>query len=108
MLYLFYSRAPNNGLNMSKHKKLVHSTMLTLLALAASNNLHATDKSDNQEKCYGIAKTGMNDCNTATAACAGSAIKDRQPDAFIFVPKGLCEKIAGGSLQAPDSNETKK
>ena len=51
----------------------------------------------NNEKCYGIVKAGMNDCATSTSSCAGSAKKDAQPDAFIFMPKGLCSKIVGGS-----------
>jgi len=53
------------------------------------------------EKCYGIVKAGLNDCQTATTSCAGSATKDSQADAFLFLPKGLCEKIVGGSLTVP-------
>ena len=48
------------------------------------------------EKCYGVAKAGKNDCQTATSACAGSAKLDFQKDAWVYVPKGLCEKLAGG------------
>ncbi len=51
------------------------------------------------EKCYGIVKAGKNDCQTATSACAGSAKKDGQKDAWIYLPKGTCEKIVGGSLK---------
>lgn len=50
------------------------------------------------EKCYGIVKAGKNDCPTSTHSCAGSALKDRQTDAFILLPKGVCDKIVGGSL----------
>ncbi|MBV8801741.1 MAG: DUF2282 domain-containing protein, partial [Gammaproteobacteria bacterium] len=50
------------------------------------------------EKCYGIVKAGLNDCATATQSCAGSSTKDQQQDAFLFLPKGACEKIVGGSL----------
>jgi uncharacterized membrane protein len=52
------------------------------------------------EKCYGVAKAGKNDCQTATSSCAGTAKSDRQVDAFIAVPKGTCNKIAGGKLAA--------
>ena len=48
------------------------------------------------EKCAGIVKAGKNDCATATNSCAGSATKDGQQDAWIYVPKGTCEKIVGG------------
>ena len=50
------------------------------------------------EKCYGVAKAGKNDCQTATSSCAGTSKTDRQADAFIAVPSGTCGKIAGGSL----------
>lgn len=49
------------------------------------------------EKCYGIAKAGKNDCQTNNSACAGTSTKDRQPDAWIYVPRGSCDKIVGGS-----------
>ena len=50
------------------------------------------------EKCYGIAKAGKNDCQTATSSCAGTAKKDHQPDAWNYVPAGTCAKTAGGNL----------
>lgn len=52
------------------------------------------------EKCYGVAKAGSNDCQTATSSCAGTSKSDRHSSAFIAVPKGTCGKIAGGSLKA--------
>ena len=52
------------------------------------------------EKCYGVAKAGKNDCQTSTSACAGTSKKDGNKDAWISVPKGTCEKIAGGALKA--------
>jgi len=52
------------------------------------------------EKCYGIAKSGMNDCQTSKTACAGAATEDRQRNAWILLPKGSCEKIVGGHLES--------
>jgi uncharacterized membrane protein len=49
------------------------------------------------EKCYGIVKTGKNDCATNTSSCAGTAKRDNQPDAWVYVPTGTCDKIVGGS-----------
>jgi uncharacterized membrane protein len=48
------------------------------------------------EKCFGVVAAGKNDCQTATHSCAGTATMDRQADAWIYVPAGTCEKIAGG------------
>jgi uncharacterized membrane protein len=55
-------------------------------------------KAGKMEKCYGIAKAGGNDCQTATASCAGSSTTDGDKAAFIVVPKGTCERLASGSL----------
>jgi uncharacterized membrane protein len=51
------------------------------------------------EKCYGVAKAGKNDCQTSSSACAGTSTQDGKADAFIYVLKGTCEKIVGGSLK---------
>ncbi len=53
------------------------------------------------EKCYGIAKAGKNDCQTANSSCAGTSKTDAQrPTPGSRVPKGACEKIVGGKLTA--------
>jgi uncharacterized membrane protein len=79
--------------------------LITLGALGAQSSAFAGEKKD-AEKCYGVAKAGKNDCKTLTNACAGHSLTDGQPDAFIALPKGTCERIVGGSLEAP-SAETK-
>ncbi|WP_422000398.1 DUF2282 domain-containing protein [Reyranella sp.] len=50
------------------------------------------------EKCYGVAKAGKNDCQTARSSCAGTSKKDGEASAWLGVPKGTCEKIVGGKL----------
>lgn len=52
------------------------------------------------EKCYGIAKAGKNDCQTANSSCAGTSKRDGQGDAWAYLPAGTCAKIVGGSLEA--------
>jgi uncharacterized membrane protein len=86
---------------ITKHK-LIKSAISAFLVLATTHAAQATTDSTQQstEKCYGIVKAGMNDCSTSTSSCSGSAKSDRQADAFVFVPKGLCEKISGSSLTA--------
>ncbi len=71
----------------------------TALLLAAQ--VQAQDPTT--EKCFGIAKAGKNDCQTATSSCAGTSRKDAQTDAWLSVPKGVCAKIAGGSLTSVKS-----
>lgn len=55
------------------------------------------------EKCYGIVKSGKNDCATITSSCAGTAKRDNQPDAWVYVPTGTCDKIVGGSATPKQS-----
>ena len=51
------------------------------------------------EKCAGIVKAGMNDCGTSKHSCSGQASVDRDPEEWIYVPKGTCKKIAGATLK---------
>lgn len=80
----------------------VTTALVSLIALSAigTQNAYAEDKAD-MEKCYGVVKAGKNDCKTMSNACAGHSTADNQTDAFIALPKGTCDRIAGGSLEAP-------
>ncbi len=87
---------------MNRDIKLAITAAVAGVVTLAAASAFAADKAgaSPQEKCYGVAAAGKNDCQTASNSCAGTAEKDRQPDAFVNLPKGLCSKIAGGSLAA--------
>ena len=88
---------------MINKNKLIKSAMTAFLAMATTHSaIGASSESATPptEKCYGLVKTGMNDCATATASCAGSSTKDSQADAFVLMPVGLCDKLVGGHLKA--------
>lgn len=88
---------------MESIDKIVKSAVVGILALSIAGPVAAQAKQavhPAMEKCYGIVKAGMNDCQTSNQSCAGSATKDNQPDAFLFLPKGTCNKIVGGKLSA--------
>lgn len=88
---------------MKNVNTLVHSALATVLTLGALSLQEAAYAGENKdlEKCYGVAKSGKNDCKTLSNACAGHSVSDGQADAFIALPKGTCERIVGGSLQDP-------
>lgn len=73
------------------------ASLFTLATLGVSGPAAAGE--DKPEKCYGVVKAGKNDCQTSAGACAGTAKQDGQPDAWIYLPQGTCEKIVGGSLK---------
>lgn len=77
---------------MNPNRIAVATALAAALALPA-----AAQAQGNMEKCYGVAKAGKNDCQTATSSCAGTSKRDNQADAFIAVPAGTCAKIVGGS-----------
>jgi uncharacterized membrane protein len=77
------------------NKILVASALAAVMSMSAAASTQAADN----EKCYGIAKAGKNDCQTATHSCAGTATADAAGDSWIYVPAGTCDKIAGGSLE---------
>lgn len=84
-----------------KHKTpaLIAGALSSVLFAAATGSAMAAAEKQANEKCYGVVKSGKNDCQTAVSACAGTAKKDSQKDAWIYLPKGSCEKIVGASLK---------
>ena len=77
------------------NKILVASALAAVMSISAAASTQAADN----EKCYGIAKAGKNDCQTATHSCAGTSTADAAGDSWVYVPAGTCEKIVGGSLE---------
>jgi uncharacterized membrane protein len=79
---------------------IIRSAITGLIALgfAAGAGGALADKHDKNEKCAGIVKGGKNDCGTSKGSCAGTVKADRDAEAWIYVPKGTCDKIAGGHV----------
>ena len=72
-----------------------------LVAFAAPVAFAADDgKAAATEKCYGVSKAGKNDCAGAAHSCQGEAKKDADAREWVKLPKGTCERLAGGSLTA--------
>jgi uncharacterized membrane protein len=55
---------------------------------------------NNLEMCYGVAARGKNDCAEGQHSCVGQATRDRDPESFVLVPKGDCQKLAGGKTKS--------
>ena len=85
------------------NRQILSAAIGSLLALGLVGNASAEPKKmdKNMEQCFGIAKAGMNDCssNKSAHSCAGQATKNNDPMDFVAVPKGTCDKIAGGMLK---------
>ena len=72
-------------------------------AVALAGQAQAKDE-PKMEKCYGVAKTGKNDCAAGPGtSCAGTSTRDYQGNAWKLVPVGTCTKIetpkGNGSLK---------
>lgn len=85
---------------MTKSSALIASAVAAALAIPATAlGGPAPKPAFDAEKCYGIAKAGKNDCQTANSSCAGTSKRDGQADAWVYMPVGACAKVLGGSLQ---------
>ena len=87
---------------MRKSNLLIASAVAAALSLPLSADAQsgpAPKPKFEAEKCYGIAKAGKNDCQTANSSCAGTSKRDGQGDAWIYMPAGACDRVVGGSLQ---------
>jgi uncharacterized membrane protein len=85
---------------MNQSDLVIRSAIAALLAagLTAVGTSAVAAKND-MEKCAGIAKAGKNDCGTSKHSCAGQAKTDGGEE-WVYVPKGTCEKIVGGTVVA--------
>jgi uncharacterized membrane protein len=81
------------------------ATAAAALSAAASIAVPpATAAKPAQEKCYGVALKGKNDCAAGPGtSCAGTSTADYQGNAWKHVAKGSCVKM-GGTLQAHTGN----
>jgi uncharacterized membrane protein len=85
-----------------KTRILTASTVASAITLALLGGAHANPAAVPEfknEKCFGIAQAGKNDCQTATHSCAGTSTKAGDPASWIYVPAGTCSKIVGGKTQ---------
>ncbi|CAE6731593.1 DUF2282 domain-containing protein [Nitrospira tepida] len=98
----------------TKKNAMIHSALLVAFSLAGSQAMAAAPKVPELpagwEACGGVAKAGMNDCAVKTSlhSCVGMAKKDNEPDSYVFLPKGLCGKIANGTVLAITKDDLAK
>jgi uncharacterized membrane protein len=84
---------------MSKHTSMLHLAISGVLALSgAALTSTAVAAQDGMEQCAGIVKAGKNDCATRTNACHGHVASDANSEAWLYVPKGTCDRIVGGHI----------
>ncbi|TFW16485.1 BufA1 family periplasmic bufferin-type metallophore [Duganella callida] len=76
---------------MNKRHALIAAALATVCAAQAGTAAAAAE----QEKCYGVAKAGQNDCATGGHSCSGQAKTDNGADEWKMVAKGTCEKVGG-------------
>lgn len=85
---------------MKTSQLLIASAVAAALAMPYAAGAQPAPKPKYEaEKCYGVAKAGKNDCQTANSSCAGTSKRDNQGDAWIYIPAGSCDKIVGASKQ---------
>jgi uncharacterized membrane protein len=86
------------GTHVKTSQLLIASAVAAALAMPIASQAGPAPKPKFEaEKCYGVAKAGKNDCQTANSSCAGTSKRDNQGDAWLYIPAGSCEKIVGGS-----------
>lgn len=88
---------------MKNSKVILNSALTTVFILGIAGLSQAAFAKDAQtnataktQRCYGVNVVHMNDCSTPSHSCAGQADKARDPNSWVLVPAGLCQKIDGG------------
>ena len=84
---------------MSKHSSILQVAISGVLALAGAALTSTTlAADDSKEQCAGIVKAGKNDCATSTNDCHSHVTSEGNAEAWIYVPKGTCDRIVGGRV----------
>jgi uncharacterized membrane protein len=84
----------NDNVLRSAIAAVIAAGALSFAASAVADDLDHTK----DEKCAGVIKAGKNDCATSKNQCHGHVKADRDPEAWIYLPKGTCAKIAGAHI----------
>ncbi|MCC7412411.1 MAG: DUF2282 domain-containing protein [Gammaproteobacteria bacterium] len=83
---------------MSKTPPLLRLAITTLVTLGAASLAGAAAAATDTEQCAGVVKAGRNDCATSRNACHGHVNVDADSEAWIYLPKGTCDRIAGARV----------
>jgi uncharacterized membrane protein len=88
---------------MNQRHAIIAAALATICAAgaaSAADKAKAEAKATEQEKCFGIAKAGQNDCASGDGVhgCSGQSTLDKGAADWKFVAKGTCKK-AGGKLE---------
>ncbi len=98
----------------TKKHAMIQSALLVALSFAGTQMAAAAPKvpelPSGWEACGGVAKAGMNDCAVKTSlhSCVGMSKTDNEADSYVFLPKGLCTKIANGTVLAITKDDLAK
>ena len=86
---------------MATQSILSKAVLAGVVAAAAAASFSGAVLAADKEKCYGVVKAQKNDCANASGAhsCAGQASEDASGGDWVYVPAGLCQKLAGGSTE---------
>ena len=97
---------------MNKRQALVAAALAGVCVVTATvaDAKPAAGKKAEQEKCYGVAKAGQNDCNSKNGShgCAGQSTVDKDTNEWKHVAKGTCVKAGGELAEKAKLAETAK
>jgi|TARA_B110000259_G_scaffold188489_1_gene248147 uncharacterized membrane protein len=85
---------------MNKKTKFL-TLMATGIAMVITAESALAAKKD-MEKCYGVSKAEKNDCadKLGKHSCAGQSATDSNKSEWVYLPKGVCNKLVGGELNS--------
>lgn len=92
----------------NNNKKIAEAALAGIVALgigiAGVPTAQAAPAIPPDVKCYGVAAGNKNDCGTVVSSCAATVAQAGACYAWIYTPKGICEKISGSSVENPAAN----
>lgn len=81
------------------NRKIFTAAIAGAFAVTALGLSQVQAQDDDLEKCYGVVKAGKNDCAGPGHTCQGQAKADADPNEFVLVPAGTCERLVNGVVR---------
>lgn len=80
-------------------KQIISAAIAGAFAATALGLSQVQAQEGDLEKCYGVVKAGKNDCAGPGHTCQGQAKADADPNEFVLIPAGTCERLVNGEVK---------
>ena len=95
-------------MKIQRSKQMTITTLVATAALLGAVDAYAdggpsalTEWHHGWVQCFGVNAAYKNDCGTTASSCAGKDPTAHDPNAFVWMPAGVCTEVGGTATPGP-------